>query len=75
MNSYLWYHPWALPVTWDMVNPMQTLNMDDLHSIALSNPSTFVHPTTTPMAMLAITWCIAFQLEHIPILHLRQISS
>lgn len=26
---------------------MQTLNMGDLHSIALLNPSTFVHPTNT----------------------------
>lgn len=64
MNSYLWYHLWALPITWDLVHPMQTLNMDDLHSIALSNPIMFV---PAPVATLAVTWCIVLQLEHMPI--------
>lgn len=47
MDSYLWYHLWALPMIWDLVDPMQTLNMDDIHSYYILNPDAFVHPTNT----------------------------
>lgn len=38
-----------------MVGPVETLNMDEVCTFALSNPITFVHPTATPLAMLAGT--------------------
>lgn len=47
MNSYIWCYLWALPISWELVDPTQTLNMDDLYSIIFSNPSTFVCPTNT----------------------------
>lgn len=58
-----------------MVGPAETLNMDEVRAFALSNPITFVHPTATPLAVLAGTWSTVSHLERALSLRLHQISS
>jgi len=72
MNAHL--HERSPSMSWDRVGPVQTLNVGDVCTFALSNPDMLVHPAATPMAMLAVTRSVVAQLEHVPSLHLHQRS-
>lgn len=59
MNSYIWCHLWALPIRWELVDPMQTLSMDDLYILHYIFKSQHICVSNQhQVAMLAIAWCI-----------------